>query len=120
LGVVLGAFQADNRSAGLSADLGRIVRLSNLFCASKERTGDVRVELGLAATVTTDVKCSDMFQDASSGTLGCMTEEATQMHSMVLVDDDSGDGLEQCTDVPIQQDLDVDDDTPVGAVEIRA
>ena len=32
-----------------------------------------------------------------------------------MVDDNPGDGLEKCTDVPIQQDLAMDDDRMVGA-----
>lgn len=46
--------------------------------------------------------------------IGVMTKEVVQMDSMVLVDDDPSDGLEKHKDIPIQQDLDVDDETPIG------
>ena len=47
------------------------------------------------------------------GTLRGMTKEEAQMDSTILVDDDLGDGLEQPIDVPIQQDLAMDDNTPI-------
>lgn len=86
----------------------------NLFCALPKGKGDVDAELEPAAIVTTDVKCIATFQEASSGMLGGMTKEVSQTDSTVLVDENLGDGLEKCIDVPIQHDLDMDDDTPVG------
>lgn len=86
LGAIMSVLQVDNRSVWLSADLDKLVRLGNLFCASKERKGDVGAELGLAATITPNVKCRGMFQDASSGAQGGMIEELAQTDATVLVD----------------------------------
>lgn len=112
---LLGALWVHDQSIGLSTDLNRLVRLGNLFCASKEWKGNVDAESGLATTVTADVKCSGTLQGTGSDTLGGMIEEEAQTNSIVLVDDNPGDGLEKRTDVHIQQDLTMDDDTPVGA-----
>lgn len=115
MGIILGALQDDDQSTRLSADLEKSVCLGNLLCALEKWKGYVGVELRLAAIVTTDIKCTGKFQEASNGTLGGMIKEVAQIDSMVLVDDNLSDRLEKCTYVPIQEELAIDDDTHIGA-----
>ena len=72
------------------------------------------MEPELAATVTTDVECSDTFQKMGSGTLEDMTEVATETDMKVVLDDNPGDGLKQHRYAPILHDSDTDDDLPIG------
>ena len=77
--------------------------------------GDVAMEPELAATVTTDVECSDTFQKIGSGMLEDMTEVATEIDVKVALDDNLGDGLKQHKYVPILHDSDTYNDLPIGA-----
>ena len=72
------------------------------------------MEPELAATVTTDVECSETFQKTGSGTLEDMIEVAIEIDVKVVLDDNPGNGLKQHRYVPILHDSDIDDDLPIG------
>lgn len=98
----------------MKVNVENLSHLADLFCASRKQKCNVGDKLGLETIVTENAKCNGTFQDADSGTLRGMKDEVVQMDTIILLDDDLGDGSKQCTKSPIQQDVMLNDSAMVG------